>query len=695
VPEDIIIIAIDEESLRQLGAWPWRRDLHTRLLDRLAAARPRATLYDVLFITPDAQDANLARSMAAAAPVYLPILYRVPGRDGRGYDVLPPQPVIAASANPGHADIHPDSDGVVRRIDLALDGQTRWLHIVAKALDTGHDLSAFSPSARLHRRDAVLVNFGGPPGHVRTVPFVSVLDGSVPVEFLRDKYVLVGAMAAGLGDQYSTPMAGNDGVMAGVEIQANLLDTLLHGRVIKQASVWATGLLAIGSVWILLWAMLRLRPSRAAVSGVLLILATAALSYVLMRVGDIWLPPATAFAAMVVALPLWAWRRLEVVNSFMRAELEAFANEPELFVHAADVALGSDDPTARQMAMLGGTIARVRSLQQLVSTALQSLPDPTLLIDSHATVVAANAAARRMFGDEIGADAIDASFIAEPSYPGFADGLQDPAMPLVGERRAPDGSIYDIRQEIWRDADGSPLGWIVRFSDITALRLAETRREEALQLLTHDMRSPQASILAVLAQNEAAIARDVGARIGHYAERTIALADGFLRLAQADAGDYPRTPVDIADILCEAADDLWPQARAAGVEVLLHGAETEILINGNRALLTRAVANIIGNAIKYSARQSRIKCALLKTAGRVQLGISDTGRGMNATALARLFGRFSQNVQHDSDAPSGVGLGLAFVDSVIKGHGGTIACQSIEGQGTTFLIDLPECGETI
>ena len=79
MPAEIIIVAIDEPSLQAIGAWPWPRDRHAEALDRIAAARPRAIVYDLLFTEPRPEDPALAAALGRAGKVALPLQFAVPG----------------------------------------------------------------------------------------------------------------------------------------------------------------------------------------------------------------------------------------------------------------------------------------------------------------------------------------------------------------------------------------------------------------------------------------------------------------------------------------------------------------------------------------------------------------------------------------------------------------------------------------
>jgi CHASE2 domain-containing sensor protein/signal transduction histidine kinase len=714
---DIVIVAIDERSIAALGPLPWPRRVHAEMLQRLTPYRAHAVIYDILFVSPNVlpeEDEALRRAIAAMGRVFAPLAWKVPGDNGRSYGEIAPIPALSSTAGLGHADVYADADGVVRRTDLALDGSRRWIHIAALAARGAPradrlvaQLPRFVPrpaTSPLRRQGTLRIAFGGPPGErFPTVSFIDVLRGQAADVFRPGDYVLVGATAATSGDHYSTPVMGVASAMPGVELQASILDTLIHGLAIIDAGPGLKFGLPLVAIVLLMLGYWRLTPTAAAILCGSLILTSLALCAGLLVWSRVWWPPVPTIAALATAQPLWTWRRLEAASNYMLEELTRLSHDPGVLSGSRPSARVGADRIEHQIALMRHTVARVRGLRRLVETAVQSLPDPTVLVGPTGDIVMTNLAAQQLFKPTDEMARLDVErFFSTPgeNLPAFdARTLGSPEQPWRAERTGADGSIRDIRPVAWLDESGAPIGWIVRFADVTAARLAEQRREETLQLLTHDMRAPQASILALVADNASALPDQLGERLRHYAERTIALADGFLHLARADSGEFAMAPVDLADVLIEAVDDLWPQSSARGVEITTVGVDREVLVNGERSLLTRALVNLIGNAVKFSARGQKVECGLrLPEDGpgapprgppRVTCWIRDSGPGMTPEAVAGLFRRFRHKAAGDGRPAEGIGLGLAFVHSVIVQHGGSVTCQSEVGKGSTFEVTLP------
>ncbi|WP_392353111.1 CHASE2 domain-containing protein [Brevundimonas sp. LF-1] len=115
--ETIVIIAIDDRSLEALGQWPWPRDLHARLIDRLTEAGAGPVAYDVLFTEPSSQDEPLAVALTRNGKVQLPVVVDAPGLNGSAFrEDAPAARLATAAAGMGHVNLTVDNDGVVRRL---------------------------------------------------------------------------------------------------------------------------------------------------------------------------------------------------------------------------------------------------------------------------------------------------------------------------------------------------------------------------------------------------------------------------------------------------------------------------------------------------------------------------------------------------------------------------------------------------
>ncbi|UYO93710.1 CHASE2 and HATPase_c domain-containing protein [Pollutimonas sp. M17] len=228
---------------------------------------------------------------------------------------------------------------------------------------------------------------------------------------------------------------------------------------------------------------------------------------------------------------------------------------------------------------------------------------------------------------------------------------------------------------------------------IAQLRMAHRKRDETLRFLSHDMRAPQTSILALTQlQQEPGKAlpqKELLERIDAYAGRTLGLVDGFVQLARAEAAPLSRRRVDLVELVAQCIDEFWAQARHRSIDIQFIRHPEAAWTMGDLSLLRRACCNLLDNALKYSADHTLVTCSIDRDADDWLLAIRDQGRGMQADQQATLFQPFSRIAQDGSGSPQGAGLGLAFVATVAMRHEGSIAVESREGLGSAFHLRLP------
>ena len=697
VDPSILIVEVDEKSLRDMGAWPWPRTAHARMIDSLTKAGAETIVYDVLFSQPaaePAEDMALANAIARSGRIYLPQFIAPGSAEGAPQQLVGPRPeFVRGAAGLGLVHVRFDADGVVRTMApfeaLGPDLRPDLMTVVHRATRTvgQRDITRGAETS-------LLIPFAGAPDRFTHVSFASVLAGEVPAELIAGRTVFVGMTAPGLGPAFPTPVTPDAASMTGVQLQASILNGLRSGTMITPASLVSRIAFALSLLWLLLAGLLVFPPRANLILVIGLSSMAMALSCALFWRLDLWLSPVATVIGLATVSLVWGWGQLGRVSDLLSQELRRL-----LPVAQTSPAGGFEsDLVARQALNLGAAINRIEDLRRFAADALFSLPDATVVLDATRRVIAANAAAQTLLRGTClplaGASVASLLNALEPLGRTF-----DESWPPEAERIPPvdlhlsDGRAYQSQTVFRRDEVGESAGWIVRLADITTLTAAMRQREQALQLLTHDMRSPQTSILALLATTPD-LPEEVSDRLGACARRTLALADGFVQLARAEVTPVAMEPVDLCDVAVEAVDELWPQCRQRDIAIEQDGCDTPLMVLGDRGVLARALVNLLGNAVKYSPEGSRIKVSARATReeGRsfVDLSISDQGPGLSAEEAAMAFRAFQRFDRPGSEAGGGVGLGLAFVDAAAARHGGGVLCSSAPGAGATFTLRLPE-----
>lgn len=239
--------------------------------------------------------------------------------------------------------------------------------------------------------------------------------------------------------------------------------------------------------------------------------------------------------------------------------------------------------------------------------------------------------------------------------------------------------------------DGSLPSRIIQLhSAIDQLRKAQHKREQTLQFLSHDMRAPQNSILALTQLQQQPGSQlpqpELLRRVDLYAHKTLGLVDGFVQLARAEAAEIRQERMDLVELLALGCDDFWAQAKQRHIRIEFKQHPEVAEIKGDPALLRRTCCNLIDNAIKYSPEHTAVTCRIVREGDEWVVGIRDQGRGISAGQLESLFTPFMRADENAPDNPTGAGLGLAFARTVVARHGGSIEVASHIGSGTEFIL---------
>lgn len=608
-PSDILIVAIDEPSIKQIGHWPWSKRTHAELINKLNAEQAKVIGLDIVLSEPELNnpdaDETLAESIRNAGNVVLPIVLDVPFAGAPVNQIYPMKSLAKAAAGLGRAHVPLDGDGIARGVYIWKGIDAANLPLFAQTvLQIAHQLPANIPSApirklpqtnpqqtlthnntekilsetRLSKSDPRKINFIGPPGTFQRISYANVLSGEYPAGFFKNKIVLVGATAVVLGDLLPTPVSAYTQPMPGIEFQANIIEAMRSSKLIMETPLWFSCLFgALLAIIPLLW-LPKLSPLKSLLMILVYYFIVIGIVISMPRYLSIWVPPAGPLVAILLAYPIWSWRKLDSAHTYLDIELQNLRN---------DLALYGVDP---------------------------------------------------------------ANFQAIPA--------QDPLQARIAKVRL--AGEY--------------------------LRGLHRRRNDTLAFISHDLRAPLATAMMLLEEFEKNKYSD---RIMRMMRRTHDMAENFLQASRAEMANVHKfQALDLASLVQQVADEAYEKAatKQVKIKIILHEAMT--WIKGDFGLLSRAIENILLNAVRYSPENADVIVEISASDDEIKLQISDAGPGIPPERIGRLFKRFSR-AEGEQQAAEGTGLGLYFVEVTINKHGGNVTLTSTPGIKTTFIITLP------
>jgi signal transduction histidine kinase/CHASE2 domain-containing sensor protein len=789
VPDDIVIVAIDEPSLKRFGSFPWPRPLMARALDYLKAAQPKAIALDVVYDlqTTKADDASLASAVKRAGNVVVAAQLKRGATSEDVVDWLLPLPDIESSAaGVGHVHVHTGFDGVARTLLLRKaddEGRALWAMVVelirvgdglaADALRAlpqavaignrilpvttdpdSHFIESTGAAPERLRAARLSIDYIGPTGSFapQTISFSEVIDGRVDPQRLHNKYLLIGATAATLGENVASPFiqSVSDGrwssdLMPGVEVLANQVNTILRGRFYREVPDWLAFLCALSAgAGVIIFAALaqgshEIARQIAAIGTLLfLILMTSYLAFSRWLISPPVVPMIFAFA---IATPLILLRRAFVLSREIDSRITELSKAGQSLLPAAPV------QTATERSWLiesGGKAAerllrkwprgaerKARELKALnqqflqralfIGRALRSIEDGLVIAATDARIIFANPRAAQILGVSeralAGSDLFERiseaeSLRAQLSPPivarlQAAEAASETLRRLLEERESIEREItlgsnnarhYSLRVSSVADSAHSEVyGIVAVFTDITRHRELQRTQRDVMALVTHELKTPLTAIQGMselLSQFE----MDAGRRqemhliINDEAKRLARMIDEYLDLTRLESGvrAVRLAPLRIEQLMERSLLLLDPVAERAGVKIVRNLSQDLPPILGDSDLIARAVTNLVDNAVKFSPVNSTVTVNARADGSAVLIEVIDQGCGVAPEFLPHIFEKFYRVPRAANADVPGAGLGLALVREVAELHNGTATVDSQPGKGSIFSLYLCE-----
>lgn len=708
---DLVLVEIDDDSVAQIGRWPWSRAVQAAMVDRLRLAGARVVAIDLLLVEEGAGDRLLGASLSALAPnakAVLPVTIQVDSA-ALSWPVYP-LPAFGQQVAMGHAHFANDRDGSVRSVFLAEAGlpafslsALRARRDLPSAAAPGTDgltlpevaTQALAQTGRAHSDRALAT--GSWPRSQRILmsrleslpPRVSagaLLRGDVPPERLAGRVAMIGVTAAGLGDRHSSAtVADGYQLVPGLHLHAAVYSAIAGGRPIQRGSPWLHGVSIVLALCAAMIVLYQLKPVAGALVVGLLVAGLLGLTVLALRRG-MWYPPSGLVLALSLAVPLWSWRRLAIAVSHLRSQSRSLGDVPAWISFDTLPPDAAREPVMRDLLQLEQSANRLLGLHSLLAGVMDGLPNPAIVAAEEGLVVYRNKPWRDKWG------MWPATIGESPTGEAQPFGWASPACPPGrSEVRDQDGTDWLIDCAEVSVGEGGPKRRLrlIQFVDISALRNAERERDQMVRFLSHDLRSPHVAISSLaerLIEKQGHLPELEG--IARHARYALSVAGGFVHLSRAELRPLRADPLDLVELAQQVVDLAWTPERGPRLSLQV---DPRLEIDGapligDAELLRRALLNLIENAFTHGPSEGAVVLRVDPAPpGRWRVAVADEGPNLEPSTRARLFEPFWRQ---SGDSVGGAGLGLAFVRVVAVRHGGAPICLPILPTGNLIGLEV-------
>jgi signal transduction histidine kinase len=273
-----------------------------------------------------------------------------------------------------------------------------------------------------------------------------------------------------------------------------------------------------------------------------------------------------------------------------------------------------------------------------------------------------------------------------------------------GELRLPQGGIFSLRMSLVTDhvgrprATAEPLCLAITVRNVTHLKAYEELKSDMISLMSHELRTPLTSIngFAELLTSDQTLpepAKEFVTIIANESQRLSRMINTFLAVTQLERKDRQevlKIPLRLDDVVRETVLSLQPSAKKKRIRLVEQPNQRIPPVAADKGLISQAVKNLVSNAIKYSPERTTVTVSTALEAEAVRVSVEDRGYGIPAESRDRVWEKFYRVVREGQEKDEeSTGLGLSFVREVVEQHGGAVALESEEGQGSKFSFTLP------
>lgn len=661
----IIIVAIDDRSLNELGGWPLPRSLYASFLQRLADSGnyPRAVGFDILMIDPTIHDAEFSKQISRHKSV-LPAELHYDEKKGEVVVSSPPLTIAKSTATMSHVNVSFDDDGFIRGSNLTEAGIPHF----SVAMSGRQDLVGehVSPYARFS-----LIR---PEIGFTTISLSDALQANYPLSIFKDAYVLVGSTAPSLGDHYPSIYAGRQrSGTPGVLFQASLLNDLLQDNLISQATPLVQFCVCAAGLLVILSGILLLAPSTEIILTLGVMISTLVASIFLLLKLNYWLDPMPLLVAVLLVKPIWAWRRMNMVIHFMREraqEMELIDVAPQKKRHKHYLV---QDAVLQYSSILDKAILMAKNRLDSFEKIINELPEAMFVLDADGKLLLVNKRFRSLFPKEYFRN--DLTIDALLDHLGCSlQYLEDLLSLPIGEKYLHLKGVDGLRREciihrVEIHFDSSDSLAIIMFVEVTQLLQFQLQRDRTLQLLSHDMRTPVASILTLcrkIAAHNSSEKDGAGhlLNIATHSRRLLSMMDDFILSIWADESEYALTTSLFETLLDQAVYEVRDLARERQMTIRVDERDAGIFVRAQIRLMERVLINLLVNAIRYGRPATEIG---------VQISLSTVGHKVHMLSceFTNIVDQSRDHAQVEAEH-KGFGLGANFIDQVIARHHGFI-----------------------
>lgn len=688
---EIAVIQIDNNSVKKVGKWPWKRSIFSNLLNNIIPAKPAVIGFYFSFTEPGedkAKDSKLYQTLKSFPNIVLARKMTTYKDDKISLKV--PVKSIFPDILHGHNAFKYSDSGIVKSVPLKLRAPAFSLQVLKlyqqnkttnkklqKLLNKTRNIKDFN-------NQSILIDYKRLPENFKHYSAIDVLNKEVPPGSFKNKIVLVGITDKNLTSVFSTPFTGEKVLSSSeVQLQAQIIDSLINYRGLQQVSnlvVYSLSLLLLAGFVFL---TMKKRIITQGIIFLAFIFCLSGIDFILFKNFALWFPPALAIILILVSYGISLYFTSSNVDNELIKSFNKLQESKKLPVLEVPTDINS------RVKNLIKLLEIINSDRETIKGIIDGVNNGIVVFDKNGKITWANIKIMILFADSL--------FLNQPIGKLFEDINLDEV-----KNECINNCIYKkeliIKEQeflcVINRVEAEEEQYVAIFNDITEFKKLDRLKTDMVRMVSHELKTPLTGInicaenIVYIEDRQEAIKN--AENIINASENLLDIITNFLSLSRLenDLITLNLETVSVSDMIQESIQLHESVHTKKNIDVMLNNNDIPE-ISADKKQLQIVFNNLISNAIKYSQENSTVTIDLIQEDPFISISVKDSGTGIPEDEQDKIFEKFYRARKHKQSNVQGTGIGLAITKRIVEMHKGQISVKSKPKEGSTFTVLLP------
>ncbi|MEW5819716.1 MAG: CHASE2 domain-containing protein [Cyanobacteriota bacterium] len=683
VNKQIVIVKIDEKTIKEIGQWPISRNSYSDFLDIIFSKGAKAAGFYLEFSSPSDSNSNqhFINSLKKFPVTLLtPYTFNIKKLNNKYWNKIENNAILA------HDVLNTDKDEVVRNISPIFNNTPSFSLAILNLYDkkkysfSKTDNVLFLNGIKFQNANTlkIPVNFKTPWFDFRDYSLIDILNNKFPESAFKDKIVLLGLTKERSTGFYKTPFSKKfsfSGKIAPIFIQAQIIDSILNFDLLYKPDVIYIYLILLAYVPFIIILLKEYNIIKQIITLCFISLIEITLSFATFKYLNCWIFPLYFISSNIYVLVFSSIISHVKVSKFLDSYIGELTHKTE-----TDSDLYSESSVDNKLITLKKITTLIEYDRDILDTVLNSVRSLIVLFDEEGKVIYSNSLCSDLNLENllplINFHDLKTTIEDKQDYHKFFN-YKNKEIEFIASK---------ARENLFTGV----------FNDITEISQINETKHTIVRMLSHELKTPLTSILLCC---DAVIGVNTNQKLENYINRIInqtefikEIITDFLELNKIEISEFQlhKTQININELINFVISGFEEIIKAKDITIKVNVTGSEDLqLSGDKKYLTILFKNLIDNAIKYSPDKTEIAIHITSNNDNISISIKDQGFGMEEKYINKLFQKFYRIKTDQTEHIQGTGLGLSFVKKIVELHNGTIEAQSQINAGSTFIVTLP------